>query len=460
MEINKIIKENIQQLINEKLTSIIYHYTTIGRLANILKTNAIKLQASVNGNADKIDNNNFFYLSFTRQKSSKLGYSRHKNVRICFDGDLLNNNFKGGSYNYWGGSMGKHYYFNKKNIDYFQPNTENEDRLYSKKPIIENIQKYIKRIDILIDLKRLEDVKTLLDINYNEKIFIYDNNDDFDAQKNNITWDDLYQYAKNQSFQYNMHLQNENQTIIKSLTDIILFILLLETDDNSYIENANKLLKQYNLSRFSSQIMPQIKRKLASYYNISDICENMSNAIKKLHTDIDNIDIYNSVANMLYDYCNKRNIKSTSDAINYKLKLVKNKNISYDTNKVIKGYKLGAYFVYDLKNTNIWDIVPKDAINEFPDTVYNYVVIQKIGNDHKSKNDEYFYKYLQHLVKNKLSISDMFTIMKNLGLDVSDMENILWLYEIQPYEINWLNYDRVKYVNKKQKDYIINIFEQ
>ena len=112
--------------INEGFTSTVYHFTTI---ENLVKMSKIGKIFPDNGNkTDKKMNNGVpFYFSFTRDRNSKNGYAAYKNgefdaqlgseiaykrktpltlkkmllVRIEFDGERLNNFYKGKAVNYY-----------------------------------------------------------------------------------------------------------------------------------------------------------------------------------------------------------------------------------------------------------------------------------------------------------------------------------------------------------------------
>lgn len=103
---NIVLEELHRYTLNESLSDIVYHFTNIDALINILKTNKMFCQSILAGSADDMSPNNLFYISFTRNKSPYEGWGYHMSygdcVRIEFDGTLLNQNFKGSPVNYWG----------------------------------------------------------------------------------------------------------------------------------------------------------------------------------------------------------------------------------------------------------------------------------------------------------------------------------------------------------------------
>lgn len=189
----KVIKlnESQEKLLMEFLSSILYHFTDEDKLEFICSNNKIPLTKydsyfTNNKQNDEIINKGYpFYLSFTRVKNSNVGFGSWRftdsivTVRIEINGDKLNNNFKG------------------KPVDYFKVKgttndfrfVQSEDRLFSRCKFIENADKYINRIDIL--LNDLNDINWLNNFKkekidntvFKNKVVIYLNKEDFDFQK-------------------------------------------------------------------------------------------------------------------------------------------------------------------------------------------------------------------------------------------------------------------------------------
>jgi hypothetical protein len=206
--------------INERLSSILYHFTYPSNLDNILKNNTVYLGSSVGTRADNTiqaykDDKPFgdplefkypYFLSFSRTKDIEVGYQRTKAksqmCRIQFDGDLLRYKYTGGSVDYWGRK--DMVMINKTNMSdadkkhRILADFEYEDRLFSKDDEIKNVNKYIIRIDILvvdIDLKNTSNnanlINTLISIikhsnDLNISLYIYNNKKDFNLQNKNI----------------------------------------------------------------------------------------------------------------------------------------------------------------------------------------------------------------------------------------------------------------------------------
>ena len=131
--------------LNEGITEVIYHRTYLDPLIRILQTNKILLSVSFHTPANSYSKKGY-YLSFSRTKNSRLGYLKNAQVVIEFDGKMLGTKYKGGSVDF------KWSFLDKKTT----PNTrddadEYEERIFSNEPYIENIDKYIKNIDIVMN---------------------------------------------------------------------------------------------------------------------------------------------------------------------------------------------------------------------------------------------------------------------------------------------------------------------
>ena len=134
-----VLNESQFGLLKEFLSSIVYHFTDEDGAKYICTNNTIPLTHFTKYHTNDLQNDESlskgyeYYLSFTRQRNSDVGYASWKfqstcaTVRIQFNGDALNNNFKGGP------------------VDYFKPRikseeiifVQSEDRLLSNKEDIE-----------------------------------------------------------------------------------------------------------------------------------------------------------------------------------------------------------------------------------------------------------------------------------------------------------------------------------
>ena len=244
-------------------TPILYHFTKIDRLDNILKNNTLNLTHNLGSKVDEYGNK-IYYMSFTRLKSTKSGYGTKfinpNSVRITFDGTKLNNNYK---------FLPIYYYGLKRTLDIMnRPNTdETEDRLVSDKDIIPNANKYIKRIDVFVDSDGV--FQSIIDNckKLNIPIYFYDNLKDFEIGNTaksivpNIN-NDIEKFFYHHNYDLIGLLSFNNPTIIPILKDKIHDL------DMVYVENyMNKLKTELKYDSTFDNIRIQITHALNSLKN-------------------------------------------------------------------------------------------------------------------------------------------------------------------------------------------------
>lgn len=153
--------------LNESLSKELYHFTSSGKAAKILKTNEFVL-SKVYGYPGKEDKREMefhpkgkvYYLSASRSKFG--GYARHKlkffqgidYVNLVLDGEKLNQNYEGKPISFFTREDKKKTLSSKGRED-FMAQDEMEDRLFSSKPYIKNASKYIKEVHILLYEKEI-----------------------------------------------------------------------------------------------------------------------------------------------------------------------------------------------------------------------------------------------------------------------------------------------------------------
>lgn len=149
MDIKTIIVEELQSL-NEGLSDIIYHYTYLGNLMNILKTNKLNTSNNIGTTADaQKDKGRAFYFSTQRTKGrTGYAYAHGANVALVLDGRKLMSRYKGFPTDYWNWSMNPKDYSDKNSYIQALQSKEMEDRIVTDKPYIENASDYIMEIHI------------------------------------------------------------------------------------------------------------------------------------------------------------------------------------------------------------------------------------------------------------------------------------------------------------------------
>jgi len=181
-------KEKLEEgLLSESNHKVLYHFTDKKNILGILSNNKINLSSTIMNQPDARNARKINFLSLTRNGNPKAGFPRNNGgynnniVRIQFDGDKLTSRYKIVPLDYWQMRGQKPYSTNLADIYHRQiSDDEAEERLFSNDLFINNINTYIKRIDILdanagnVALEILKQGKAL-----NIPVYIYTNIDDF-----------------------------------------------------------------------------------------------------------------------------------------------------------------------------------------------------------------------------------------------------------------------------------------
>ena len=328
--------------LNEGITEVIYHRTYLSPLIRILKSGKILLSSSLHSPANSYNKKNF-YLSFSRTKNTRLGYLSNAPVIIELDGKMLGTKYKGGPVDFnW-------VHLNKKT----NPNTreecdEYEERIYSNNPYLENLNKYIKHIDIVENTETINQIKAtktpLLD-----KIRVFNNKKDFSYGKN---WKSIFEYEDTpedtKDFDYDTKYIDFNL-----LKDIIIVLLIgdKKIKDKEYVKNfflkhINKFidrsdkLKEIDDNRINS-IIYDLPRKI-DWINPNDRNDEFITGLKYniqgLSTSSRKNEISYDVLKLLSDEMIKYKVTTIEDLVRVK-KGEKKVDIGTTTDSVINWFK-------------------------------------------------------------------------------------------------------------------------
>jgi len=143
-------------LINEALTSKMFHFTSVHKLVNILKENAFFTTPVIGTGADSnVNDGKFYYFAMQTSRHGEVAFAgsvaRTGKVCINIDGQKLNQNFKSKRVDYWQTSRNPK---DHKPHNYMQHLTrfdELEERIITNKSEIPNAKKYIEEIHVLIN---------------------------------------------------------------------------------------------------------------------------------------------------------------------------------------------------------------------------------------------------------------------------------------------------------------------
>lgn len=272
-----------KKLIIERLSSKVFHFLPLKNMVKVSQMNALNLSTPTYKRDIELTKGYKYFLSLSRTPSTQVGYQKYRiltddtwksYVRIEFDGDLLNGNFKGHATNYYNvynkdartkekrQKLNKrvlhqnNHYFDIEDVNYLNDDlklyhlSEYEDRLLSNNSQLLDIDKYIKRIDIYVPLYKTGNINinyaTYCKLIYDKfpgKVFIYVNDRDFNYNKQNfININNLK--IKNKLDNTN---SSNNKIFYNSLCNVLSFYLqwIKNSDEkNKYIEDIYNQIKK------------------------------------------------------------------------------------------------------------------------------------------------------------------------------------------------------------------------
>lgn len=468
-----------KQALNERVSNIVYHFCSTNACLGICTDNAFVLSSILRGSADGDVNKSRYYLSLTRQRTGKIGFSQSRNVRITLDGDALNQRYKGGPVDYWGDSMGKRFYYRDAanhygHIDTHQSRTENEDRIFSKKPMIPDADRYIRRIDILLSRDKNGEFKTfelgcvqrILRTSLRDMVFVYESQNDFEYQTENTINQNIIQseivpiYDVLDSQAY---IENSTKN---SLKDILNIITSYEYKRKDIPGVCAKLLKQYGLEKYIGIVNDVSNMR----WNIDDMLANTQMLIDSLRQN--NRGVYVKAMEMLDSYLDKKGVFDLRQLKAKKEQIAQNgydklrygsSYVSLDWNKKVSVLCLlqtgidshdeyvasHAIAIPNPQNTSIWQLIPEERRYFVDDVLYSCT-------SHNSKSDESFKKYLLHFVRQEIPVSQFMDMLNKLQIPEEKKEEILGYRRFEYIELNAVNYDHARYVSDEDKKWVEN----
>lgn len=256
--LNEIIQNEIKIFLSENITSIVYHFCSFTNLLNMINDDAFRLTPKQLEDDNNIRSKDNFYLCVTRQSHGDLGYSNSYPVRIVLDGNLLMNNYHGRPYNFFGSGNKSNYHNNDGYIDKYQTDVENEDRIYSSKPYIENIRKYIKCVDInasspLVKLYNGIELKKVVDFFGKEFVNLFDDNESFVLRKlnNRTSLENIF----NKQNKNELHKSYNEDNIFDSFISILFYAYKdIYKPNESFFKFCNNIIEEFNLEKYSNAI--------------------------------------------------------------------------------------------------------------------------------------------------------------------------------------------------------------
>lgn len=510
--LNNLIKESLDKfLIKEALSSKVYHFTSIKSAFNILKTNEMFCQSSLATSADDYSDKYKFYVSFTRVKSPKEGfgynsYKRKSFARIEFDGDKLNNNFNGRPVDYWNNDSltNKRKYMkdvtNQKayryvpydgndnvdakdmdgvyKYDFKYPREDSplyasfdgkiykkeqiipddiqhhvfneiEDRIQTNKPIIENINKYITRVDILIDRdsENKDDIVYARNLSFSKWVFVYDNMNDFIMQNENTVNKEI---QDDDSIESRIDLRNTLSTIgqsyyIELLSSYLMLLTINERDTNKKFKLVSNILEDGNLGKYKRDVI----KKISSYrwgVNIEDCINSLKVSAQNISKNPTRQG--QEVLHFMTSSMRKLGYKSFIDMYR-KIKEGNSKKESKIDTESRRTFTIleTSYYKFDItdeNNVDFWYIL--DMKERLSDRYYFFenIIDEMVRNGliDKVRGGEYtFTKYCKNLAHKNITLEDIDSIFGKIGLTFQDLFEMYGItFSIETKDLNYWDF--------------------
>lgn len=494
VDLTKIIEETIKKVINEGISDIVYHFCGLAIGYNICKTNKIFFTPSINTQSESdLNGKNSYFLSTTRQRNTNFGYSVRfssgNSVRITLDGRKLRENLSGKPTDYWYTpsltlNSKQSYYKDKSNFSTAQHHisNESEDRLFSRKQILDNASKYILSVDVFLRNNMLDEEKKayidkFLSTPLSNLIRIFDNQKDFNSLDGRNAINSKYNFTPSQdvidSVNNNLTLSDgffyldENNKYLGIMGEF-LFIIFYDNkkirDNRSKCENEIvKLLKKYGLDELLPNVpsyYDEMMKKIRSGYRSSDFIIGLSN-VKGLMGNPN--ETTEKLTRLIVDYCKSIGAYSIEDVKRIKKDSLNNANNASQKIKCMKFYYGNKEttnsrqdcnaIVLDINNTPFYNVIQRAAFGDKESAEYNINdAIRGIANEfeeenyeYKSRNIESFKKYLYHVFKYG-SVSDVLNAISNNSNLMELFKYHFYLYpKIEYIDIDDLVYDATYY---------------
>ena len=510
--LNNLIKESLDKfLMKEALSSKVYHFTSIKSVFNILNTNEMFCQSGLATRADDYSDKYKFYVSFTRVKSPKegFGYNSYKSssfARIEFDGDKLNNNFSGRPVDYWNNDAltckrkymkdvtnQKAYkyvpYDGNDNVDVKDMNglndyefkypkedspmyasfdgkiykkeqiipddiqhhvfNEIEDRIQTNKPIIENINKYITRVDILIDRdsENKDDIVYARSLSFSKFVFVYDNMKDFIMQSENTVNKEIQndESIENKIDLYKNVLRLSQNNYIELLSSYLMLLTIDEHDMNKKFKLVSNILDDGNLGKYKGKVI----KKISSHrwgINIEDCINSLESYAQ--NTSKEPTREGQEVLYFITSSMRKLGYKSFRDMYR-KIKEGNSKKepkIDTESRRTFTILET-SYYKFDItdeKNVDFWYILGmKERLSDryyFFENIIDEMV--RNGLIDKVRGGEYtFTKYCKNLAHKNITLEDIDSIFGKIGLTFQDLFEMYGLtFSIETKDLNYWDF--------------------
>lgn len=472
MDLKRIIENTIRQQLNEITSRFVYHWASPKTAWKIIDSNSFSLMSTLfkgsESNLVGASHNHLYYMSLTRNgKIGQGGYSNsiHPWVRFTLDGDVLNSRFHIKALDYWGKSMGKNYRMSGEMSKVMNPyakqsimhkpssETESEDRLYSNQPMIRNVFKYIKHIDLYFpiddmdesDMNSLPYIYNIL-INYSKRCTLYKTIEDFNNNKNAINSNEFFDWYRENEFKYEHRYSSREDVNVP--VRFLASVLYLVNFPYGTFKDCMSTLKKYGLEKYANTVAKELNGQNDRYYHFDFMNSryNTSKGAEQILYGVINgtgllydIQLHNNAQSMnredlskgykiLSDFCKKHKLKTINDIGKYLIDIVKQNNgesdmhmrYTQDNSHTINipcvhvATAENKYFVCMNPKTQLYtDVIVngKDYLQFLYDDIAYYVNHSSFN--HKSKDNRLFLNYIKRVL-NKPTIQDVMNFYDKL----------------------------------------------
>ena len=359
--------------INEStITDVVFHRTSINALYSILKTGKILMSTSMGTNADVYSKKPYF-LSLSRTKFLKFGYSKNSNVTIELDGSQLKTKYKGKSIDYWQWDFSK---MNKSPGNDAKSRTDSdeyEDRLFSNDPYLSNLDKYVKYFDIMIpkdkdrwnedwinSLTEYVDHIKGLDSPLLKKVRVFTSENDFNKGKNWISIFDYKPVFEPTDKDWTKNDEYSREFDYRLFRKVIAILLIGNKDEKIIREEIQKFYNKFiklGAVKLKNDGEEEIKSIIWSIKNLTQWGED-SDFIQSAVSDIHNLgkssrksEINYEILKLLSDEMIKYKVRNVKELIDAKRGVLKKETKDIDYSKKY-GFVCKRYDRYELVDNN------------------------------------------------------------------------------------------------------------
>ena len=326
---------------------------------------------------------------------------------------------------------------------------EIEDRIQTNKPIIENINKYITRVDILIDRdsENKDDIVYARNLSFSKWVFVYDNMNDFIMQSENTVNKEI---QDDDSIESRIDLRNTLSTIgqsyyIELLSSYLMLLTINERDTNKKFKLVSNILEDGNLGKYKRDVI----KKISSYrwgVNIEDCITSLKVSAQNISKNPTRQG--QEVLHFMTSSMRKLGYKSFIDMYK-KIKegsSKKESKIDTESRRTFTILKT-SYYKFDItdeKNVDFWYIL--DMKERLSDRYYFFenIIDEMVRNGliDKVRGGEYtFTKYCKNLAHKNITLGDIDSIFGKIGLTFQDLFEMYGItFSIETKDLNYWDF--------------------